>query len=77
VTLSKIYRAKAAALAEQAKTASAPRFKRRCEKMALAYERLAGKIPDQTLGKEKPIRAGPSMDWLKIKNPETPPPLAL
>jgi hypothetical protein len=69
VTLSKIYRAKAAALAEQAKTASAPRFKRRCEKMALAYERLAGKIPDQTLGKEKPR--------LKIKNPETPPPLAL
>jgi hypothetical protein len=43
VTLSKIYLAKAAALAEQAKTASAPRFKRRCEKMALAYERLAEK----------------------------------
>jgi hypothetical protein len=43
VTLSKIYRAKAVALAKQAKTASAPRFKRRLEKMALAHERLAEK----------------------------------
>jgi hypothetical protein len=43
VTLSKIYRAKAAALAEQAKTASTPIYKQRFEKMALAYERLAEK----------------------------------
>jgi hypothetical protein len=43
VPLSKIYRAKAAALAEQAKTASEPRYKQRFEKMALAYERLAEK----------------------------------
>jgi hypothetical protein len=70
VTLSKIYRAKAAALAEQAKTASIPVHKQRFEKMALAYERLAEKY--QTLGKEKPSGAGPSKDWLKIKNPETP-----
>jgi hypothetical protein len=43
MTLSEIYRARAAALAEQAKSASAPIFKERFERMALAYERLADK----------------------------------
>ena len=43
MTLSKIYRARAAALAEQAKTASAPVFEERFKRMALAYERLADK----------------------------------
>jgi hypothetical protein len=41
MTLSEIYRARAAVLAEQAKSASAPIFKERFERMALAYERLA------------------------------------
>jgi len=39
--LSKIYRARAAELAEQAKSASTPIYKERFERMALAYERLA------------------------------------
>jgi hypothetical protein len=43
MTLSKIYRAKAAMLAEQAKSASTPVFRDRFERMALAYERLAEK----------------------------------
>jgi hypothetical protein len=43
MTLSEICRARAAALAEQAKTASIPVYKQRFAKMALAYERLAEK----------------------------------
>ena len=41
--LSKIYRARAATMAELAKNASAPKYKERFERMALAYERLAEK----------------------------------
>jgi hypothetical protein len=41
MTLSEIYRAKPATLAELAKSASAPKFKERFERMALGYERLA------------------------------------
>jgi hypothetical protein len=41
MTLGEIYRAKAATLAELAKSASAPKFKERFERMALGYERLA------------------------------------
>src|SRR5262245_7506974 len=43
MTLSEAYRAKAAMLAEQAKSASEPKYKERFERMALAYERLAEK----------------------------------
>ena len=43
MTLSKIYRARAVALAAQAKSAAAPVYKDRFERMALAYERLAEK----------------------------------
>jgi hypothetical protein len=43
MTLSKIYRAKAAALAAEAKSAAKPVYKERFERMALAYERLAEK----------------------------------
>ena len=43
MTLSKIYRARAAALAAQAKSAAEPVYKERFERMALAYERLAEK----------------------------------
>jgi hypothetical protein len=74
VTLSKIYRAKAAALAEQAKTASIPVYKQRFEKMAVAYERLAEKYAKRLrLHENKPPRAsGPSKPSLKIKNPKAP-----
>ena len=43
MTLSRIYRARAAALAEQAKSAAEPIYKERFERMALSYERLAEK----------------------------------
>ena len=72
VTLSNFYRAKAAALAEQAKTASAPRHKKRFEKMALAYERLAEKYRIKLWEKKSQSERGQSKDWLKIKNPEAP-----
>jgi hypothetical protein len=41
MTLSKMYRARAAALAEQAKSTLEPIPKERFRKIALAYERLA------------------------------------
>jgi hypothetical protein len=41
MTLSKMYRARAAALAEQAKSTLEPIPKERFKKIALAYERLA------------------------------------
>jgi hypothetical protein len=66
MTLSKIYRARAAALAEQAKSASVPVYKERFEKMALAYERLAekyakrlGLYKDKAQAKRKRRRRGP------------------
>ena len=43
MTLSRMYRAKAAALAERAKSTLEPMPKERFKKMALAYERLAEK----------------------------------
>jgi hypothetical protein len=43
MTLSEIYRAKAAVLAEQAKSTLEPIPKKRFKKLALAYERLAEK----------------------------------
>jgi hypothetical protein len=41
MTLSKMYRARAAALAEQAKSTLEPIPKERFKRMAIAYERLA------------------------------------
>ena len=41
MTLSEIYRARAAALAERAKLVSTPAHKERFKRMALGYERLA------------------------------------
>jgi hypothetical protein len=43
MTLSKMYRARAAALAERAKSTLEPIPKERFKKMALAYDRLAEK----------------------------------
>ena len=57
MTLSKIYRARAAALAEHAKSAAAPIHKERFERMALAYERLAEKYAsDSNSVKGRPKR---------------------
>jgi hypothetical protein len=58
MTLSKIYRAKAAMLAEQAKSASTPVFKNRFERKALAYERLAEKYTRRVRLHEKKALAG-------------------
>jgi hypothetical protein len=71
---SKIYRTRAAALAKQAKSASAPIAKERFERMALAYERLAEKCAKRPplYNKENPSGVGPSKTWLKIKNPKAP-----
>ena len=43
MSLSELYRVRAAALAKQAKYASAPAHKERFERMARGYERLAEK----------------------------------
>jgi hypothetical protein len=60
MTISEIYRARAAALADQAKSASAPVFKERFERMALAYERLAAKYAKRVQSmKRKPKWDGP------------------
>ena len=53
MTLSKIYRAKAAALATQAKSAAKPVYKERFERMALSYERLAEKYAMQLQLRER------------------------
>jgi hypothetical protein len=56
MTLSKIYRAKAVALAAQAKSAAKPVHKERFERMALAYVRLAEKYARRLQG--RPMRDG-------------------
>jgi hypothetical protein len=56
--LSKIYRTRAAALAKQAKSASAPIAKERFERMALAYERLAEKYTKRPPLYKKKTQAG-------------------
>jgi hypothetical protein len=58
MTISEIYRARAAALADQAKSASAPVFKERFERMALAYERLATKYAKRVPVHEKKTQVG-------------------
>jgi hypothetical protein len=55
---SKIYRTRAAALAKQAKSASAPIAKERFERMALAYERLAEKCAKRPPLYKKKTQAG-------------------
>jgi hypothetical protein len=56
--LSKIYRARAATMAELAKNASAPKYKERFERMALAYERLAEKYARSVRVYERKASAG-------------------
>src|SRR5262245_13072669 len=58
MTLSEIYRARAATMAELAKSASAPKYKERFERMALAYERLAEKYarPVRKHGRRSKLR---------------------
>jgi hypothetical protein len=57
MTLSKIYRAKAAALAAEAKSAAKPVYKERFERMALAYERLAEKYAMRLQLREREAQA--------------------
>jgi hypothetical protein len=47
MTLTELFRMRAAALTEQAKSASTPVYQERFERMALAYERLAEKYARQ------------------------------
>jgi hypothetical protein len=74
MTLGEIYRAKAATLTELAKSASAPKFKERFKKMALAYERLAEESAKRLQLSENKAQArrGRSRGELKIKNPKAP-----
>jgi hypothetical protein len=58
MTLSKMYRARAAALAEQAKSTLEPIPKERFKKMALAYERLAEKYARRLQLYENRVPAG-------------------
>ena len=58
MTLSEIYRARAATLAEDAESASTPVFKERFKSMALAYERLAEKYARRVRLHEKKAPAG-------------------
>jgi hypothetical protein len=60
MTLSKMYRARAAALAEQAKSTLEPIPKERFKKMALAYERLAEKYARRLQLYENRVPAGRS-----------------
>ena len=57
MTLSQIYRARAAALAEQAKSTLEPIPKERFKKMALAFERLAEKYANRLRLYEKKAQA--------------------
>jgi hypothetical protein len=68
--LSKMYRARAAALAEQAKSALDPKPKERFKKLALAYERLAEEYAKRPrLHENKPPgRRDRRRPGLKIKN---------
>jgi hypothetical protein len=59
MTLSKMYRVRAAALAEQAKSALDPVPKERFKKMAVAYERLAEKYAKRVRVYEKKSQTGP------------------
>ena len=74
MTLSKMYRARAAALAEQAKSTLEPIPKERFKKLALAYERLAEKYAKrlQLYENKAQARRGRSRGKLKIKNPKVP-----
>ena len=58
MTLSKMYRDRAAALAEQAKSALEPIPKERFKKMALAYERLAEEYAKRLQLREEKAQAG-------------------
>jgi hypothetical protein len=58
MTLSKMYRARAAALAEQAKSTLEPIPKERFKRMALAYERLAEKYAKRLRLHENKAQAG-------------------
>jgi hypothetical protein len=69
MTLSKMYRARAAALAEQAKSTLEPIPKERFKKLALAYERLAEKYAKRLQLYEN---KAPERRKLKIKNPKAP-----
>jgi hypothetical protein len=70
MTLSKMYRARAAALADQAKSTLEPIYKERFKKMALAYERLAEKYARLPIH-EKKAQAQRGRRR-KIKNPKAP-----
>jgi hypothetical protein len=59
MTLSKMYRARAAALAEQAKSTLEPIPKERFKKIALAYERLAEEYAKRFQFYEKKAQARP------------------
>jgi hypothetical protein len=74
MTLSEIYRAKAAVLADQAKSATAQIYKQRFAKMALAYERLAEKYANRLRLYEKKAQAprGHQRRGRKSKNPKAP-----
>jgi hypothetical protein len=69
MTLSKMYRARAAALAEQAKSTLEPIPKERFKKIALAYERLAEEYAKRPRLHEN---KAPERRKLKIKNPKAP-----
>jgi hypothetical protein len=62
MTPSEIYRARAIELAEQAQSASAPIFKERFERMALAYERLSEKSARRVGVFEKMMQGGGAVE---------------
>ena len=59
MTISEIYRARSATLAELAKSASAPKYKDRFERMALVYERLAERFARPVRVHQKKAQARP------------------